>query len=175
MALFLAFRSENKSLSQQAPSFSPLSEYAPPPNPSAHHLIASNPFDDDYSSPSLKPLPHANPYIGHPHWFSGYGPPRMPPRMPSPYGAPYQMRNQPHPLSQNHMGSNRTPGFNYSENPNCGQPLSSSSNNVMHFRPRPGEHANLHNLNQRASPGGPDFGPEGNPSPQITPNNTKTT
>ncbi|KAF4101077.1 pygopus homolog 1 [Onychostoma macrolepis] len=148
--------------STQAPSFSPLSEYAPPPNPSADHLIASNPFDDNYNSPSLKPLP----YFGHSHspGFSGYGPPRMPLRMPSPYGAPHQMRNQPHLFSQNPMGFNRSPGFNYIENPNYGQPFS-SSNNVMHFRPSPGEH---HNLNQRASPGGPVFG--GNPARDVSPN-----
>ncbi|TRY90147.1 hypothetical protein DNTS_033339, partial [Danionella cerebrum] len=40
-------------------SLSPLSEYGPPPNPSSDHLIAANPFDDDYNSPSLKRLPPA--------------------------------------------------------------------------------------------------------------------
>lgn len=154
--------------STQAPSFSPLSEYAPPPNPSADHLIASNPFDDDYNSPSLKALPPANPYFVHSHYpgFSSYGPPRMSPRMPSPFGAPYQMRNQPHPFPQNPMGYNRTPGFNYShpENPNYGQPFSSN----IHFRPNPGEHLSLQNLRQSASPGGLVFSPEGNPSPNLS-------
>lgn len=93
----------------------------------------------------------------------------MPPRMPSPYAAPHQMRNQPHLFSQNPMGFNRSPGFNYSENPNYGQPFS-SSNNVMHFRPSPGEHVNLHNLNQRASPRGPVFSPEANPAWDVSPN-----
>ncbi|KAL0167507.1 hypothetical protein M9458_035729, partial [Cirrhinus mrigala] len=158
----------------QAPSFSPLSEYAPPPNPSADHLIASNPFDDNYNSPSLKPLPPANPYFGHSHYpgFSGYGPPRMPPRMPSPYSAPYQMRNQPHPFSQNPMGYNRPPGFNYGhpENPNYGPPFAGGgSNNILHFRPSPGEHLSLN----QSSPGGPVFGPEGNPARDVSPNLTQ--
>lgn len=160
--------------STQAPSFSPLSEYAPPPNPSADHLIASNPFDDDYNSPSLKALPPANPYFVHSHYlgFSGYGSPRMSSRMPSPFGAPYQMRNQPHAFSQNPMGYNRAPGFNFGhpENPNYGQPFSGGGNNVMHFRPNPGEHVSLQNLSQSASPGGRVFGPEGNPARDLSPN-----
>ncbi|XP_016403250.1 pygopus homolog 1-like [Sinocyclocheilus rhinocerous] len=160
--------------STQAPSFSPLSEYAPPPNPSADHLIASNPFDDNYNSPSLKALPPASPYFGHSHYpvFSGYGPPRMSSRMPSPYGAPYQMRNQPHPFSQNPMGYNRALGFNYGhpENPNYGQLFSGGGNSVMHFRPNPGEHVSLQNLNQIASPGGLVFSPEGNPARDLSPN-----
>ncbi|XP_016303603.1 pygopus homolog 1-like [Sinocyclocheilus anshuiensis] len=166
--LLLGEKKRRKS-STQAPSFSPLSEYAPPPNPSADHLIASNPFDDNYNSPSLKPLPPASPYFGHSHYpgFSGYGLPRMP----SPYGAPYQMRNQPHPFSQNPMGFKRSPGFNYSENPNYGQLFSSGgSNSFMQFRQSPGEHVSLQNLNQSASPAGPVFGPEGNPARDLSPN-----
>ncbi len=158
-----AFRSKNKSLSRQVPSFSPLSEYAPPPNPSADHLIASNPFDDNYSSSSLRP---ANPYLGLSHYpgFSGYG---MPSRDSGLYRTPHHMQNQPHLFSQNPMGFNRSPGFNYSENPNYGQPFSSSSsNNVMHFRPSPGER--VHNLNQRASPRGPVFSPARDVIPNLS-------
>lgn len=168
----------------QAPSFSPLSEYAPPPNPSSDHLIAANPFDDNYSLPSLKPLSSINPYFGHSHHhgFSGYGPPRMAPqmgnRMPSPYGSPYQMRNQPHPFSQNPMvmGFNRAPGFNYRhpENPNYGHQFGSSMqlSPVQHFRPGLGENVNqmpLQNRNHRSSPdGGLGFGPNGNPPSSKT-------
>lgn len=148
------------------PSFSPLSEYAPPPNTSSDHLIAANPFDDNYNSPSLKPLPPANPYFGHSHYpgFSGYGPPRMAPqmpqRMPSPYGPPYQMRNQP-------VVFNRVPGFNYGHAEN----LHYGNSNRIHFR---SEHVNqipLQNLNQSGSPvGAPGFGPEGNPARDMSPN-----
>ncbi|KAK7152309.1 hypothetical protein R3I94_008592 [Phoxinus phoxinus] len=145
--------------STQVPSFSPLSEYAPPPNTSSDHLIAANPFDDNYNSPSLKP------YFGHSHYpgFSGYGPPRMAPqmpqRMPSPYGPPYQMRNQP-------VGFNRAPGLNYGhvENPHYG------NNNRIHFR---SEHVNqipLQNLNQSGSAdGAPGFGPARDMSPNLSP------
>ncbi|XP_067245551.1 pygopus homolog 1 [Chanodichthys erythropterus] len=155
--------------STQAPSFSPLSEYAPPSNPSSDHLIASNPFDDNFSSPSLKPLPPANPYFGHSLYpgFSGYGPPRMAPqtpnRMPSPYGPPFQMRNQP-------MVFNRAPGFNYghAENPHYGQQFGGGNNNSMHFRSEHVNHMPLQNLNQSGSPEC-GFGPEGNPARDMSP------
>ncbi|KAG1944616.1 pygopus homolog 1 [Pimephales promelas] len=155
--------------STQVPSFSPLSEYAPPPNTSSDHLIAANPFDDNYNSPSLKPLPPANPYFGHSHYpgFSGYGPPRMAPqmpqRMPSPYGPPYQMRNQP-------VVFNRVPGFTYghAENPHYGQAFGGGNNNRIHFR---SEHVNqipLQNLNQCGSPEvAPGFGPARDMSPNL--------
>lgn len=163
----------------KAPYYSRLSEYAPSPN--SDHLIASNPFDDSYSLPSVE---SANPYFGPSHYsgFSGYGTPRIGPhtgnRMPSPY--PYQMRNQPHPFSQNPMGMgfNRAPGFNYGhpENPNYGHSIGQP------FRPGPGENVNplnpLQNLNHINSPDGvPRFGPDGNavppsaakPNPHMSP------
>ncbi|KYO21242.1 hypothetical protein Y1Q_0001505 [Alligator mississippiensis] len=34
----------------QGSSFPPPSEYAPPPNPSSDHLVAANPFDDNYNT-----------------------------------------------------------------------------------------------------------------------------
>lgn len=49
----------------QGPTFTPFSEYAPPTNTSSDHLIASNPFDDDYS---ISPLSGYT-YFGKP----GYG------------------------------------------------------------------------------------------------------
>ncbi|XP_043072645.1 pygopus homolog 1 [Puntigrus tetrazona] len=130
--------------SAQVPPFSPLSEYAPPPNPSADHLIASNPFDDGYSSPSLKPLPPAGPYYVHSHYpgHSGYAPPRTP-------GAPFLPRNQPHPFSQHPAGHNR---FIYGDNPNRGQPFSSS---VARFRAGPGEHVGRNDLSPEGTPGSP--------------------
>lgn len=36
----------------QAAGFSHLSEFAPPPTPMVDHLVASNPFDDDFGTPS---------------------------------------------------------------------------------------------------------------------------
>ncbi|KAI4886009.1 hypothetical protein NFI96_000956 [Prochilodus magdalenae] len=185
--------------STQAPTFPPLSEYAPPANPSSDHLVASNPFDDNYSSPppSLKALNPINPYFGPSPYpgFSGYGPPRMVPhiqnRMPSPYGGPYQIRNQPpHPFAQNPMGPmgmafNRPPGFNYGHPDNpafANQPMfNNGGGGGMHlphgqpFRPGPGENLNqlpLPNVNQNQSgPDGPGYGPEGsgNLPPTIKP------
>ncbi|XP_066557442.1 pygopus homolog 1 [Amia ocellicauda] len=163
----------------QASSFPPLSEYAPPPNPSADHLVAANPFDDNYNTPSFKPLPSGNPFFGHPHYpsFSGFGPQRMPPhmapRMPSPYGGPYPMRNQLHPFAQNQMGMgfNRPPGFTgygHPENPGYGnQPM--FNNNMplppsQPFRPGPVDNFNQmppHSMNQNTnSDMGPSFGQE---------------
>ncbi|KAK6294522.1 pygopus homolog 1 [Coregonus clupeaformis] len=172
----------------QAPSFAPLSEYAPPPNRSADHLVAANPFDDDYNTPSFKPLSSGNPYFGHPHYpgFSGYGPPRMDPlmpnRMPSSYRGLYQIRNQLHPFAQTQMGMgfSRPPDFNYGyhENPNYGNhpPLSNNNSNMplppnQPFRPGLRDNLNqvhLHNVTQSTSPDmGPSFrsavNPIGNP------------
>ncbi|KAG7468039.1 hypothetical protein MATL_G00138620 [Megalops atlanticus] len=164
----------------QASSFPPLSEYAPPPNPSAEHLVAANPFDDSYNVPSFKPLPSGNPYYGHSHYpgFSGYGPQRMaphgPPRMPAPYGGPYQMRNQLHPFAQNQMGMgfSRPPGFGYGHHESPGYGNQPVFNNNMPlppnqpFRPGPGDGFGQmppHNVSQSTNPDmGPSFGPEGN-------------
>ncbi|XP_055030338.2 pygopus homolog 1 [Misgurnus anguillicaudatus] len=166
--------------STQAPSFSPLSEYAPPLNPSSDHLIAANPFDDNYSLPSLKPLSSVNPYFGHSHHhgFSGYGPPRMAPqmgnRMPFPYGSPYQMRNQTQPFSQNPMvmGLNRAPGFNYRhpENPNYGHQFGGGMqlSPVQPFRPGLGENVNQMPLQNRNFRSSPDCGPEENSASSKT-------
>ncbi|KAI7802628.1 pygopus homolog 1 [Triplophysa rosa] len=164
--------------STQALSFSPLSEYAPPLNPSSNHLIASNPFDDRYSLPSVKSLPSANPHFSPSHYsgFRGYGTPRMAPHTGNrtPSHSPYQMRNQPHPFSQNPtgMGFHRAPGFNYGhpENPNYGHSMGQP------FRPGPGENVNPQNphqnLNHSNSPDGvPRFGPDGNAktTPDMSP------
>ncbi|KAL6461165.1 hypothetical protein MHYP_G00311310 [Metynnis hypsauchen] len=70
--------------STQGATFSHLSEFAPPPTPMVDHLVASNPFDDDFSS-SSRP--------------GGAGGPGSAPFLPSPgaggggggYGAPGRM------------------------------------------------------------------------------------
>lgn len=108
----------------QVSPFPPLSEYAPPANPSSDHLVACNPFDDSYNSPpiSLKPLSNTNSYFTPSHFpgFS-YGTTRTSPhiqnRMPSPYGSSYHIRNHPHPFAQNPagMGLPRSHGFNHAQ------------------------------------------------------------
>ncbi|ERE76615.1 protogenin [Cricetulus griseus] len=128
---------KKRKASTQGPSYPPLSEYAPPPNPNSDHLVAANPFDDNYNTISYKPLPSSNPYLspGYPG-FGGYStfrmPPHVPPRMSSPYCGPYSLRNQPHPFPQNPlgMGFNRPHAFNFGphENPNFGNP---PYNNVL--------------------------------------------
>ncbi|XP_069480981.1 pygopus homolog 1 isoform X2 [Ambystoma mexicanum] len=59
-------------------SFPPLSEYAPPQNASSDHLIAGNPFDDNYNTPSNRSLTFGHPYFRSPGYL-GYGGVRMPP------------------------------------------------------------------------------------------------
>ncbi|XP_028812920.1 pygopus homolog 1 [Denticeps clupeoides] len=153
----------------QTPSFAPLSEYAPPPNPSADHLVASNPFDDGYSVPSFKQLTTGNPYFGPSHYpgLGGYGPPRMPPhvpnRMPSPYGEPYQMRSQLPLFVHNPMAYGQPDNLNYgNQSMFSNMPIPPG----QPFRPRPGEDSNQmahHSVNQSSSPG-PGFGPENAPN-----------
>uniref|UniRef100_A0A2R9AFH2 Pygopus family PHD finger 1 n=1 Tax=Pan paniscus TaxID=9597 RepID=A0A2R9AFH2_PANPA len=138
----------------QGPSFPPLSEYAPPPNPNSDHLVAANPFDDNYNTISYKPLPSSNPYLGPGYpGFGGYStfrmPPHVPPRMSSPYCGPYSLRNQPHPFPQNPlgMGFNRPHAFNFGphDNSSFGNPSYNNalSQNVnmpnQHFRQNPAE------------------------------------
>ncbi|XP_053220235.1 pygopus homolog 1 [Podarcis raffonei] len=169
----------------QGSSFPPPSEYAPPPNPSSDHLVAANPFDDNYNNLSYKPLPLGNPYFANPSYpgFGGYNtfrmPPQMVPRMSSPYGATYPLRNQPHPFPQNPVGMvyNRPQPINFGphENVSFGNQPSYNSNmnqNVgmsgQHFRPNPGEnfgHIPSQNTTQMSPHDMPlHFGPGGNPN-----------
>ncbi|XP_074925191.1 pygopus homolog 1 [Chelonoidis abingdonii] len=169
----------------QGSSFPPPSEYAPPPNPSSDHLVAANPFDDNYNTVSYKPLPSGSPYFNHPGYpgFGGYNtfrmPPHMLPRMSSPYGGSYTLRNQPHPLPQNPvgMGFTRPHAFNFGPHDNTGfgnQPSYNSgqmNQNVnmpsQHFRPNPGEnfgHIPPQNTSQIPHPDmTSNFGPASNP------------
>ncbi|KAL0601144.1 Pygopus-like protein 1 [Plecturocebus cupreus] len=154
----------------QGPSFPPLSEYAPPPNPNSDHLVAANPFDDNYNTISYKPLPSSNPYLGPGYpGFGGYStfrmPPHVPPRMSSPYCGPYSLRNQPHPFPQNPlgMGFNRPHAFNFGphDNSSFGNPSYNNalSQNVnmpnQHFRQNPAENFNQippQNVSQVSNP-----------------------
>ncbi|KAJ8391629.1 hypothetical protein AAFF_G00087700 [Aldrovandia affinis] len=146
----------------QPSSFPPLSEFAPPPNPGAEHLVAANPFDDSYNAPSLKPLPSGNPYYTGPSHYpglGGYGPQRM---------------------SQMGVGFCRPPGFAYGhhDNPCYGnQPVFNNSSMALPpnqpFRPGPGDgfvQMGPHNMSQSSPPDmGPGFGPEGNAPPPPRP------
>ncbi|XP_059679886.1 pygopus homolog 1 [Gavia stellata] len=165
----------------QGSSFPPPSEYAPPPNPSSDHLVAANPFDDNYNTVSYKPLPSGNPYFSNPGYpgFGGYNtfrmPPHMLPRVSSPYGGSYSLRNQPHPLPQNPvgMGFSRPHSFSFGphDNPSFGNQPPYSSGHInqnvnmpgQHFRPNPGE--NFGHSGQIPHPDVPsNFGPGNNPS-----------
>uniref|UniRef100_A0A8C8RH25 Pygopus family PHD finger 1 n=1 Tax=Pelusios castaneus TaxID=367368 RepID=A0A8C8RH25_9SAUR len=180
----------------QGSSFPPPSEYAPPPNPSSDHLVAANPFDDNYNTVSYKPLPSGSPYFNNPGYL-GFGryntfrmPPHMLPRMSSPYSGAYALRNQPHPLPQNPVGMsfNRPHAFSFGPHDNTGfgnQPSYNSGQmnpNVhmpsQHFRPNPGEnfgHIPPQNTNQIPHPDMPsNFGPGSNPNfnPQLESNHS---
>nr|XP_015224317.1 PREDICTED: pygopus homolog 2 [Lepisosteus oculatus] len=71
--------------SAQGAAFSHLSEFAPPPTPMVDHLVASNPFDDDFGPPARAGGPPGGPgSAGGPFLPSpggGYGGPGGPMRM----------------------------------------------------------------------------------------------
>ncbi|KAM5235549.1 pygopus homolog 1 [Ctenodactylus gundi] len=101
---------KKRKANSQGQSFPPLSEYAPPPNPNSDHLVAANPFDDNYSAVSYKPLAASGPYLGAGYaGLGGYGPFRMaphgPPRAAAPYCAPYALRGQPPPFPPGPLGA----------------------------------------------------------------------
>ncbi|XP_069812671.1 pygopus homolog 1 [Dendropsophus ebraccatus] len=81
----------------QGSIFPPLSEYAPPTNTSSDHLIASNPFDDDYS---ISPLSGYT-YFGKPGYanveaFNAFKmPPNTSPKRSSRNGGLQNYRDQP--------------------------------------------------------------------------------
>ncbi|KAG8146831.1 hypothetical protein E2320_013932 [Naja naja] len=100
----------------QGPSYSHLSEFAPPPTPMVDHLVASNPFEDDFAIPKVG---SSSALLGN----------RDPPNFackscwapvpPSYGGGPQPMRRQPPPFGPNQMG----PAFNMApQNPAYVQP-----------------------------------------------------
>ncbi|XP_069092284.1 pygopus homolog 2 isoform X4 [Pleurodeles waltl] len=99
----------------QGPAYSHLSEFAPPPTPMVDHLVASNPFEDDFGPPKVGAGSGA-PFLNNPAMFGNFrmqgG---MPSQVPPGYGGgPQSMRRQPPPFPPNQMG----PGFNMPQNPN---------------------------------------------------------
>ncbi|XP_013907086.1 PREDICTED: pygopus homolog 2 [Thamnophis sirtalis] len=103
----------------QGPSYSHLSEFAPPPTPMVDHLVASNPFEDDFAIPKVGSS--SAPFLGNPGPFGNFrmqG--AMGPQVPPSYGGgPQPMRRQPPPFGPNQMG----PAFNMPpQNPGYVQP-----------------------------------------------------
>lgn len=96
----------------QGPAYSHLTEFAPPPTPMVDHLVASNPFEDDFGAPKVGGA--APPFLGSPVPFGGFrvqgG---MAGQVPPGYGTgggggPQTLRRQPPPFPPNPMG----PAFN---------------------------------------------------------------
>ncbi|XP_054835852.1 pygopus homolog 2 [Eublepharis macularius] len=92
----------------QGPAYSHLSEFAPPPTPMVDHLVASNPFEDDFGAPKVSSV--SAPFLGNPGPFGNFrmqG--AMGPQVPPGYGGgPQPMRRQPPPFGPGQMG----PAFN---------------------------------------------------------------
>ncbi|XP_063782205.1 pygopus homolog 1 [Pseudophryne corroboree] len=92
--------------SVQGSALPPLSEYAPPMNTSSNHLIASNPFDDDYSVSSLSGYT----YFGKPGYaniesFHNFKmPPNTSPKRSSRNGGTQSFRDQPLSFSKDIKG-----------------------------------------------------------------------
>uniref|UniRef100_A0A8B9CRU3 Pygopus family PHD finger 2 n=1 Tax=Anser brachyrhynchus TaxID=132585 RepID=A0A8B9CRU3_9AVES len=81
------------------PAYSHLSEFAPPPTPMVDHLVASNPFEDDFGPPKVGAAAAAAPFLGSPVPFGSFrvqgG---MAPQVPPGYGGgPQPLRRQPPP------------------------------------------------------------------------------
>ncbi|XP_030044173.1 pygopus homolog 2 [Microcaecilia unicolor] len=99
--------------STQSPAYSHLSEFAPPPTPMVDHLVASNPFEDDFGVPKVGG-PSA-PFLNNPMPFGNF---RMQgaltSQIPPGYGGgPQPIRRQPPPFPPNQMG----PAFNMPPTP----------------------------------------------------------
>ncbi|XP_078393287.1 pygopus homolog 2-like, partial [Cetorhinus maximus] len=105
--------------SAQAAQFSHLSEFAPPPTPMVDHLVASNPFDDDFTPP--KGAAPSAPFFSNPAAYGAYrAQSAMPPHLhPAFNPGPQPMRRQaPHHFPPNQLGA----AFGVPQNPNFGQP-----------------------------------------------------
>uniref|UniRef100_S4R5R3 Pygopus homolog 2 (Drosophila) n=1 Tax=Petromyzon marinus TaxID=7757 RepID=S4R5R3_PETMA len=101
---------EKKKRRNNAQAPPPISEFAPPPTPMVDHLVAANPFDDDFI-PSKGPMAPSGfmgsrPGFPPPGPYGGYRMPgSVPPRMP--YGSPGYRAGPPH----HHMGGPQGPPF----------------------------------------------------------------
>ncbi|XP_069077353.1 pygopus homolog 1 [Pleurodeles waltl] len=139
----------------QGSSFSPLSEYAPPLNPSSDHLVAANPFDDHYNPPPNRLCLSTNSYFRFPGYV-GFGGVRRPTdttaRILNPLSRPYSNRNRIPQLSQNSLEMGVSQCYNFSSSlynqPGFGKHTvskSSISQNV-HLLNQPLQHSNCENF-----------------------------
>ncbi|XP_072917364.1 pygopus homolog 2 isoform X2 [Hemitrygon akajei] len=150
--------------SAQAAQFSHLSEFAPPPTPMVDHLVASNPFDDDFTPP--KGAAPSSPFFSNPGAFGGFRPQSsIPPHLhPAFSPGPQPMRRQPpHHFAPNQLGG----GFGMPQNPNFAQPGGMNFGSPpfnqginQTFSPPPG---------QPLHPGPPGIGPSANFSSMMPP------
>ncbi|KAM4747630.1 pygopus homolog 1 [Rhinophrynus dorsalis] len=112
-----------------------VSEYAPPANTSSDHLIASNPFDDDYNVST----PSSYRYFGNPGFAAAEDfnhfrmPPNMSPRTSSRFCGPYAFRDQTRPFPQDPIGMafGRAPSFNMEVQENSNYENQSFFNSVI--------------------------------------------
>uniref|UniRef100_A0A8B9GKU1 Pygopus family PHD finger 2 n=1 Tax=Amazona collaria TaxID=241587 RepID=A0A8B9GKU1_9PSIT len=106
----------------QGPAYSHLSEFAPPPTPMVDHLVASNPFEDDFAAPKAgAAAAAAASFLGSPVPFGGFRVQAgMSPQVPPGYGGgPQPLRRQPPPFAPGQMG----PAFSMApQGPGYGQP-----------------------------------------------------
>ncbi|XP_067882461.1 pygopus homolog 2-like, partial [Heterodontus francisci] len=150
--------------SVQAAQFSHLSEFAPPPTPMVDHLVASNPFDDDFIPP--KGVTPPGPFFSNPGAYGAYRPhSSIPPHLhPAFSPGPQPMRRQPpHHFPPNQLAG----GFGMPQNPSFGQPAGMNFGNPpfnpginQTFSPPPG---------QPLHPGPPGAGPAGNFNSMMPP------
>ncbi|XP_072004263.1 pygopus homolog 1 [Engystomops pustulosus] len=156
----------------QGSGLPPLSEYAPPMNTSSDHLIASNPFDDDYSVSPLSGYSYfAKPGYGNVGPFNAFKiPPNHSPKRSSRNGGSQNFRDQPQsfPRDMRSISLGRTFSFsNIPEkspfenesflNSGLGQTIAMPG---QHFRPNHNQdvfHITNHRNNFQPSP----FRPEG--------------
>lgn len=113
-------KKKRKSTAQTA-QFSHLSEFAPPPTPMVDHLVASNPFDDDFA-PLKGAVGAPGPFFGNPAAYAGFRPQSsIPPHLhPAFSPGPQLIRRQP----PHHFaaGPQLAGGFGMPQNPGFAQP-----------------------------------------------------
>ncbi|KAG8440453.1 hypothetical protein GDO86_006271 [Hymenochirus boettgeri] len=110
----------------QVPLNKNVSEYAPPAKTSSDHLIASNPFDDDFISPSPGyPFFSNHKYSGIEDFSNFRIPPNSSPTSSTQYYNPYHFKDQIHPFTQDGKGMafGRTFSMGMQENANVGNQI----------------------------------------------------
>ncbi|XP_078288071.1 pygopus homolog 2 [Rhinoraja longicauda] len=153
----------------QAAQFSHLSEFAPPPTPMVDHLVASNPFDDDFA-PLKGAVGAPGPFFGNPAPYAGFRPQSAIPPHLHPAFSP-----GPQPLRRQHFAANPqlAGGFGMPQNPGFAQPGGMNFGGppfAQGFSPPPPPGQPLHPGAPSLGPGGPVPGPGANFNPMMPPN-----